>query len=189
LLEAAMIRCTCNAIRGKTKVYQLVYGTQFPTGGLAHGIARSNENFATGLAHLLYEYGDLHFNILSGYEPHEPILCSLCLAYSNISLGGFWWGMFYPSVMHAAWSRRLDMVPTTRLMGFFSDAYCIDWMYGRLRMTQRVLANVLAEKIEQGFYTRKQALKVAGDILHDTPRSVMLANETLPIPMKVEVKA
>ena len=179
LLEAAFIRCTCEAIRGKTDTFQLCYGTQFVTPGPMHLVARSAPQFASGFAHLAGEFPEIHFNMLSGYEVDEPTWCSLCLGHKNVSLGGYWWGGFYPAVMQAAWHRRLDMVPTSRLCGFFSDGYCVDWIFARVRTTQRVLANVLAEKIERGFYTPDQALRVAREILFETPRRLFLADEAV----------
>jgi hypothetical protein len=100
-------------------------------------------------------------------------------AYANVSLGGFWWQTFYPSVMHQALHRRLDMVPRRQLMVFFSDGYCADWVYGRLRTVQRVLANVMAERIERGFLTRREAVATAREILLETPRRLFLPDETI----------
>jgi len=179
VLEGELIRAICEAVRGRTRVFQICYGTQFLTPGLPHPVARAAGQFASGFGRLLGEYPDLHFNILSGYEIDEPIWCSLCLGYGNVSLAGYWWGGFYPSVMHAAWARRLDMVPTPRLCGFFSDGWCIEWTYARVRMTQRILANVLAEKIDRGFYTADQALRVARTLLFDTPRQLFLPDEAV----------
>ena len=168
LLEAAYIRSVCAAIREKTNVLQLVYGTQFITPG-AHPIQRAVPQFAATLGFLFSEFPDLHFNILNGYEVDEPVLCSLCLGYPNVSLGSFWWQTFYPSIMWQGWHRRLDMVPVSRLTGFFSDAYTVEWQYGRLRLSQYVLAGVLTEKINQGFYTFSQAIQIARNLMYDTP--------------------
>jgi hypothetical protein len=170
-----LLRAVCEAIRGQTPIWQICYGTQFVTpGSAAHPITRAAPQFASSFAHLLGEFPDIHFNILSGCEVDEPVWCSLCLGYGNLSLAGYWWNLFYPSVMRSAWHRRLDMVPTSRLCGFFSDGWCIDWAYARVRMTQRVLAGVLAEKVEQGFYTTEQAVRVAREILFETPRRLFL---------------
>ena len=175
LLEAAAVRCTLQAVRRRIKVYQLVYGTQFSTAEDApHPVQKAWHGFAAGIAHLAAEFPEIHFNVLNGYEPDEPVLCSLCLAYANVSLGSFWWQTFYPSVMHAAWHRRLDMVPVSRLCGFFSDGYSVDYIYGRLRLSQRVLANVLAERIERGFGNRKQAIEIARQVMHETPKRLMM---------------
>ena len=184
LLEAAFVRCMLRAVRGRIKTFQLVYGTQFPTQGEGpggdgpHAVAKAASQFATSLGFLVAEFPDIHFNILNGYEIDEPLLCALCLGYNNVSLGSFWWQTFYPSVMHAAWHRRLDMVPVSRLCGFFSDGYSVDYIYGRLRMTELVLAGVLAEKIERGFCTREQALQIARDLLFETPRRLFLPDDT-----------
>jgi len=171
LLEAAYIRSVCDAVRERTNVFQLVFGTQFLTPG-AHPVQRAVPQFIGTLGHLFHEFPDLHFNVLNGFEPDEPQLCSLCLAYGNVSLGSFWWQTFYPSIMHNGWHRRLDMVPLSRLVGFFSDAYMVDWLFGRLRLTQHVLSAVLAEKIERGFYSFDQALYVAKMLMYETPRAL-----------------
>jgi hypothetical protein len=69
------------------------------------------------------------------------------------------------------------MVPASRLCAFFSDGYCVDWIYARLQMTKRVLAIVLSEKIEQGFYTLTQAVDIAQQVLLDTPKALFLPDE------------
>ncbi len=173
ILAAEMIRGLCRAVEKHGRIFQLVYGTQFLTGTL-HPIQHADPSFASTLGFLAEEFPSVHFNILNGCESEEPELCSLCLGYENVSLGGFWWHTFYPSVMQRAWHRRLDMVPTSRLCGFFSDGYCIDWIYGRLAMTRRVLSAVLAEKIEYGFYTIDQAQRVAREVLYETPQKLFL---------------
>lgn len=179
LLEAALVRAICLAIRGKTSVFQICYGVQFlpPPVVATRPVARAAPEFASGMGHLFGEFEDIHFNILNGYEIDEPIWCAMTQAYANVSLAGFWWETFYPAVMHQAVHRRLDMVPRARLMGFFSDGYCVDWIYGRLMTVRRVLANVCAERIERGFMTEAEALVTARQILFDTPRAVFLPDE------------
>ena len=83
--------------------------------------------------------------------------------------------------MADAWRRRLDVVPTTKLAAFTSDAYVIDWSYGRLKMTQRVLANILAERIDAGFLDKPDALAAAHEILFDTPRAIFLPDEVIKV--------
>jgi hypothetical protein len=179
LLEGAFLRAICRAIRGRVGMFQICYGVQFVTPGRPHPVAKAASRFARTLGCLVGEFPELHFNLLSGCEADEPVLCALCLGYANVSLGGYWWHTFYPSVMQAAWHRRLDMVPPAALCGFFSDGWCIDWAYGRLRLTQRVLANVLAEKIEQGFYSEDQAVSVARELLFETPRRLFLPDDRM----------
>jgi hypothetical protein len=66
-------------------------------------------------------------------------------------------------------------------VGFFSDGYCVDWVYGRLMTVRRVMANVMAERIERGFMTRAEALAVARDVLFETPRRIFLPDEKIEV--------
>jgi len=178
-LEAAFIRAICRAIRSRTRIFQFCYGVQYltPDPGCGHPVARAAPEFASSCGYLFGEFPDLHFNVLNGYEPDEPIWAAMCQAYGNVSLANFWWETFFPSVMHTALARRFDMVPLSRLIGFFSDGWCVEYVYGRLQVVRRVLANVLAERIERGFWTREEALASAREILFETPRRIFLPDE------------
>jgi hypothetical protein len=57
-------------------------------------------------------------------------------------------------------------------VGFFSDAYCIEWSYAKLAIVRRQLAQVLAQKVEQMQYTRDEAISIARSILFETPQSL-----------------
>ena len=181
LLRAGMVRAMLTAAAEHTRVFQLVYGMEFQASGMPHPVAKVHPSFAPTLSYLVADFPQLQFDLLNGYENDEPTLCSLALAHDNVSMSSFWWHTFYPSVMKACWHRRLDMVPVSKLCGFFSDGYCVDWIYARVRMTQRVLAIVLAEKVEQGFYSESQAMDVARALLFETPKSLFLADEAIDV--------
>ena len=176
LLDATVVRAMCKALKNKTKVFQLVYGIQYLFQGRQYAQNRANFDYITGLGYLFKEFPEIHFNILSGYELHEPLLCSLCLAFPNVSIAGFWWQMFYPSVMRNSLNRRLDMLPSSKLMMFFSDAYCVDWLWARLKVCRSVLADILVKKIEYDGWSFDFALKIAKDLLYDTPYKIFLKN-------------
>ncbi len=182
LLEGAHVRAYCDAIRGRASMFQIVYGIQFLSGSVPHPVVRSVPSFASTMGYLCAEYPDLHFNILNGCENDEPTLCSLCIAYDNFSLSNFWWHGFYRSVMTAGWRRRLEMVPASRLVGFFSDGWCAEWIYARLCIVREVLADVLHEKLRNGDCTEEQAVSLAWNILFHTPRRLFLPRESVETP-------
>ena len=70
-------------------------------------------------------------------------------------------------------SDRLEMLPLNKQVGFFSDAYSIEWTYGKALMVRKIMAQVLAQKIEAGQYTRKEALDIANEVLFRTPKSLL----------------
>ena len=75
------------------------------------------------------------------------------------------------SDLEHALAERLDMLPLNKQVGFFSDAYCIEWTYAKAVLVRKQLARVLAEKISQGQYDRELALSIARAILYETPQS------------------
>src|SRR6202035_1918455 len=75
-------------------------------------------------------------------------LCTLARELPNFSLAGYWWHNFFPEVIRQIISERLDMLPATKQVGFFSDAYCVEWTYAKAILVRRQLAAVLAQRIE-----------------------------------------
>ena len=70
-------------------------------------------------------------------------------------------------------SERLDMLPANKQIGFFSDAYCVEWTYAKAVLVRRQMARVLAEKIQQGQYSKQDALAIARAILFETPQTLL----------------
>ncbi len=180
LFEAALVRCMCNVALQKAPTFQLVYGTQRLGLGKGNMTARALPQFSSTIPYLLNEYPEIHFNVLNGYELDEPVLCTLCTGYKNFSLSNFWWHSFYPSAMYHGWHRRLEMCPASRLVGFFSDGWNVEWTWARAMMVRRVLSRVLGDKVEQGFYTRDEAVAIARRLFFETPRRIFCGDEVLP---------
>lgn len=68
---------------------------------------------------------------------------------------------------------RLDMLPANKQVGFFSDAYCVEWSYAKAVMVRRTLARVLADKVALGQYRVEMAVDIAREILFETPQSLL----------------
>jgi hypothetical protein len=76
-------------------------------------------------------------------------------------------------------TERLDMVPLNKQVGFFSDAYAVEWCYAKAIIVRKQMARVLAEKVAQGQYSFEDALRVARAILFETPQSLCGMTPTL----------
>ena len=98
---------------------------------------------------------------------------ALCRELPNLSLSGYWWYNFFPSTIRQVMEERLDMLLTNGQVGFFSDAYCIEWAYAKSVMVRGELARVLACKVEAGQYDEDMAVGIAGDILFETPQMLL----------------
>ena len=88
----------------------------------------------------------------------------------NFSLAGFWWHNFFPDTIRQVMSERLDMVPVNKQVGFFSDAYTVEWSYAKAIIVRKQMARVLAEKVAQGQYSFDEAVSIAREILFQTPQ-------------------
>lgn len=97
-------------------------------------------------------------------------LCTLCRELPNMALAGYWWHNFFPGAMRQVMEERLDMLPVNKQLGFFSDAYALEWTYAKTVLVRNLLAQVLAGKVGQGQYTTGEALAVARGILFDAPQ-------------------
>jgi len=122
------------------------------------------------LAALFDKYSNLQFSLYLSNLHQNQALCTLARELPNVSLSGYWWHNFFPSSIRQVISQRLDMLPANKQVGFFSDAYCVDWAYAKAEIVRRQFAQVLSEKISQGQYTFDGALTVAEQILYKTPQ-------------------
>ena len=64
------------------------------------------------------------------------------------------------------------MLPMTRCCGFFSDAYCVEWVYGKSKLARRELAFALAQLVEEGYLAEGTAIEVARHYLSENPRRI-----------------
>jgi len=83
---------------------------------------------------------------------------------------GYWWHNFFPDVIRQVMAERLDMLPANKQIGFLSDAYGVEWCYGKALLVRKQMARVLADKIDSGQYSREDALAIARAILFETPQ-------------------
>jgi hypothetical protein len=65
------------------------------------------------------------------------------------------------------------MLPANKQVGFFSDAYCAEWSYAKAVLVRKILAQVLADRVELGQLDRPMALEFARSILYDSPQSLL----------------
>ncbi len=103
-------------------------------------------------------------------------LCTLSRELPNFFLTGYWWHNFFPDVMRQVMAERLDMLPLNKQIGFFSDAYSLEWTYGKALLVRKVMAQVLEERVASGQYTQEDAVGIAREICFETPKTLLGIN-------------
>ena len=124
------------------------------------------------LAAILERHPNVKFQAALASEHQNQSMCTLAREHPNLSLAGYWWHNFFPSSIRKIMNERFDMLAANKQIGFFSDAYCADWLYAKAVIVRKQLAEVLTGKIKQGQYTSGQALDTAKQILFDSPVSL-----------------
>ena len=135
--------------------------------------SRLNQRSLAQLAEMVARHPGLHFQCFLASRHANQSLCTLARELPNFSLAGYWWHNFFPDVIRQVMAERLDMVPANKQIGFFSDAYCVEWAYAKAIIVRKQLARVLAAKIEQGQFSTEEALDIARAILYESPQSLL----------------
>jgi hypothetical protein len=155
---------------GDSIVFQFSFGAEplpFETA------SRLSQRTIAQLAEIIARHPGLKFQCFLSSRHANQSLCTLCRELPNLSLAGYWWHSFFPGAIRQVIEERLDMLPTNKQIGFFSDAYCIEWAYAKAALVRKQLAAVLAHRIDQGQYTCAEALDIAQAILFDSARDML----------------
>jgi glucuronate isomerase len=135
--------------------------------------SRLSQQTIKQLAEMISRHPKIRFQSFVASRHANQSLCTMARELPNFSLSGYWWLNFFPSVMRQVMEERLDMLPANKQVGFFSDAYCLEWTYGKSKMVLNQLAWVLTDKVSMGQYSKDDALRVAKAILFETPQDLL----------------
>lgn len=153
---------------------RIVFQFSFGAEPLPHETAsRLSQRSIAQLAEFVGRHPKIRFQCFLSSRHANQSLCTLCRELPNLSLAGYWWHNFFPDAMRQVMAERLDMVPLNRQVGFFSDAYCVEWTYGKAVLVRKQMARVLADCVEQGRYSRDDALEIARAVLYETPQTLL----------------
>lgn len=126
----------------------------------------------------LYEYREL-FNHFAGVtfpvSTLSPDAGGELVAYSwifpNVVPMGHWWYSNIPTYIAADLRARLQAVPKVKQVGYYSDAYKLEFVLPKFNMFRRVLAETLADDAVRGRgWPLERALDLARQVLLENPR-------------------
>ncbi len=95
-------------------------------------------------------------------------LASYAWIFPNVLANGHWWYSNVPVYLEADMRARLEAVPKNKQIGYYSDAYKLEFVLPKYKMYRLCLARVLARDfvIGRGF-SEEKALDLARTILRD----------------------
>lgn len=93
--------------------------------------------------------------------------------FPNVVPNGHWWYSNVPPYIRKDLSERLAAVPKTKLIGYYSDAYKLEFVLPKYAMYRRVLAGVLADEfVRPGVLSEAEAVALGTRLLRDNVREV-----------------
>lgn len=117
------------------------------------------------LCRFFHQYRDVDFHLISAYRFQSHELTVIAKNYPNVYLTGYWWYCFFPESIMQHLLERLQLIPMGKICGFFSDAYVLEWIYGKAALTRKMIAEALNYMVDKGFYTRNLAEEIAAFLL------------------------
>jgi glucuronate isomerase len=143
-----------------------------------HGVYQGQDLFdqRTSLiqyAELLNAFPEVTFciSVLSSGLNQE--LASFSWIFPNVMSSGHWWYSNIPAYIQQDLRARLQAVPKTKQIGYYSDMYKLEFGLPKFNMYRRILAQVLADDfVRPRVYTEMQALELARLLLRDNVRRI-----------------
>jgi glucuronate isomerase len=115
-----------------------------------HGVAQGQDLFdqRTSLiqyAKLFNAFPQVPFCISVLTSKQNQELASYSWIFPNVVTSGHWWYANVPSFIERDLSARLQAVPMTKQIGYYSDAYKLEFILPKFNMYRRILARLLAQ--------------------------------------------
>ncbi|MCL2622480.1 MAG: hypothetical protein FWD31_02340 [Planctomycetaceae bacterium] len=133
--------------------------------------SRISQRTLSQFADIIARHPQIRFTFLAASAHANQTLCTFVRELPNLALCGYWWHNFFPTYIEKVISERLDMLPLNRQLGFFSDAYCLEWAYAKAKMVKSALCQVLAAKVKSKQFNIETALHIAKTILYDSAKA------------------
>jgi glucuronate isomerase len=86
---------------------------------------------------------------------------------------GHWWYSNIPAYIRRDLGERLQAVPKTKQIGYYSDAYKLEFVLPKYNMYRRVLADTLADDfVRPGRLSETEAVALGKRLLRDNVREI-----------------
>jgi glucuronate isomerase len=172
-----------DACRQHAKPYHLMIGVNRDV--YAHGVPMGMDLFDSvnsmrGYDYLLNTYPDVRFPTAVLSDTTGLELTAAAWIRHNVYPSGHWWYSNQPTEIAREIRRRLDTVPSNKPIGYFSDAYYLEFILPKFRMYKFELALALAERMERSLihpnmepFTLDNALETAENLLIGNPMDIL----------------
>jgi glucuronate isomerase len=110
-------------------------------------------------------------SVLTSNQNQE--LASYSWIFPNVVTSGHWWYANIPAFIEHDCRARLQAVPKNKQIGYYSDAYKLEFILPKYNMYRRILARILARDfVIDRRWSETQAIDLARLLLRDNARAI-----------------
>jgi len=110
-------------------------------------------------------------SVLTSAQNQE--LVSYAWIFPNVVTNGHWWYSNIPAYITHDTRARLQAVPKTKQLGYYSDAYKLEFILPKYNMYRRILAQILADDyVRPGVCSETQAIALARLLLRENTQAI-----------------
>jgi hypothetical protein len=126
--------------------------------------------------HLFNAFPQVTFPISVLASVTNQELTSYAWIFPNVVTNGHWWYSNTPTFIEHDAAARLEAVPMTKQIGYYSDMYKLEFALPKFNMYKRILAKVLAERfvVDRG-WSEERAVELGLTVLRDNTRRIFFA--------------
>jgi glucuronate isomerase len=122
---------------------------------------------------LFNHFADVTFPISTLSPDAGAELVAYAWIFPNVVPNGHWWYSNIPPFIANDLRARLQAVPKVKQIGYYSDAYKLEFVLPKFNMFRKILAEVLAEDAIRGQgWSADRALGLARLVLLENPRRI-----------------
>jgi predicted TIM-barrel fold metal-dependent hydrolase len=135
---------------------------------LGSGIIRGSHPL--GVAALIERHPRTRFLLMHLAYPWSRDLLGMAFVYRNIWLDLTWSFLLSPSHFKLALHEAIEVLPDESRLMLGGDNWHVEETYGALQTARRLIADVLDEKLREGYFSRATAERLARRIFHENAR-------------------
>ncbi|MCC9599770.1 glucuronate isomerase [Stieleria sp. JC731] len=109
-------------------------------------------------------------------------LVSYSWIFPNVITNGHWWYSNTPSFIHRDAAARLEAVPRNKQIGYYSDAYKLEFVLPKFDMYRRILSRVLADEfVGENGWSEEKAIELGRQVLRGNVDDIFRAPPELDL--------
>ena len=155
-------------------------------GVYANGVFQGQDLYDSRVSLIQYRelfnaFPDVKFPISVLASVTNQELVSHAWIFPNVITNGHWWYSNTPSFIARDAAARLEAVPKTKQIAYYSDAYKLEFVWPKFDMYRRVLAGILADHfVGQSGWSEERAIDLGRQVLRENVDTIFPKREASP---------